>query len=760
MLNPKPILSAAICLATASLCTAEPRFSKLDKYETPLPFPGVRGSHITYNLGATGMRAWIDWNHPISHDTSPSREILIKSVEAGSPADGILRPYDIILGVADAPGGKPKPFTSDARLAFARAITMAESTAGRGELPMLCWRDGGTGVVTLRLPVMGDYAYAPAPDCPKTMKIVAQAADALAAWVPPAGDTGMIAAIDGMFLLASGDPRHLDPVRRIAHRIANTPIGTAGHNTWPWGNVNLFLSEYYLATGDETVLPKIAEYSQHLVDGQCNPGTWGHRGVEGRIPPGYGSVNSAGVPAFVSLVTAHQTGVDFDRSALIHSINFYGGYAGRGGIPYGDHPPTQSASDNGKNGGAAVAFHLLGAEGPAQWFARLSASSNLRAFEGGHTGNYFNQLWTPLGASLAGEANYRNFRAAFHNYRDMARRWDGTFVTQPEPNSREGDLGFGNYVRKGPAWSTSGFGLSLLGGTRELAILGRTRSVFAPAAPAALAPPLEHYRQKRFQEAYAAASALTGAADPELAELAAQLARAAQRNTDSIQHTLAAMNESLEKGDLFLVKTRLDALAPILAADDPRLAPFQTAIRENPEIVQDGSRFHAAISNTHTISGHPGFVYFTPGPRAGTDRPSRDAIRQLAQGRESYYQQQAALWLKRIQQQEAAKNTTLIDALAINPPVTSQTFQIDNPAALTGLELTWNHNPHGGMSVILNGTPILNIDGPSGNAQTTIPLKPSTLQLLKPGGNELTVQIDTQGKPAQIAVSLVAITAR
>ena len=54
--------------------------------------------------------------------TDEARQILITQVDAGSPADGVLAVDDVILGV----GGKP--FESDARIAFGRAITEAEKT--------------------------------------------------------------------------------------------------------------------------------------------------------------------------------------------------------------------------------------------------------------------------------------------------------------------------------------------------------------------------------------------------------------------------------------------------------------------------------------------------------------------------------------------------------------------------------------------------------------------------------------------------------
>lgn len=45
--------------------------------------------------------------------------------------------------------------------------------------------------------------------------------------------------------------------------------------TWHNGYNNLFLSEYYLATGDQTVLPAIRSYATTISRGQDIFGTWG-----------------------------------------------------------------------------------------------------------------------------------------------------------------------------------------------------------------------------------------------------------------------------------------------------------------------------------------------------------------------------------------------------------------------------------------------------------------------------------------------------
>ena len=748
-----PALTLAVLTATTALTQAEPRYSQLEKHQTPVPYFGVRGWYITQNLGPTGMRGWIDWNHPHSPDTSPSREILIRSVEEGSPADGILRPYDIILGVANEPGEKPVPFTTDARLAFARAITQAESETGQGKLALLCWRDGGSGVVTLNLPVLGDYSDVPPPDCPKTRNIVGNAAAHVARHVPAMGDNGLTGAQDGLFLLGTGDPRYLDAVRRTAHRLADEPVNPGGHNTWPWSHINLFLSEYFLATGDKTVLPQIEAYSNALADGQCNPGTWGHRGVEGSIPPGYGSVNSTGVIAFLSLVTANQCGVTFDHSALVDAAAFYGGYAGRGGLPYGDHPPTDNSTGNGKNGGAAVAFHLLGSEPATQWFARLSASANLLAFEGGHTGNFFNQVWTPLGASLSGEANFRNFRAAFHNYRDLARRWDGSFITQPWPHTREGCLGFSSYINRGPGWSTAGFGLSMLGGTNELAMLGRTRSVFSPDAPGTLALALAAFHELRFADSIETARPLATSSDADVAEFAAQLVRTAERNLESIAHTLADMRTHLAEGDLFLVKHQLRSLEAIVDPADARLTEFRTAVTDpaNADTLKDGENYHSVITGHHML-GHRGFQYFSEGPQPQTNRRTHSTLARLAGGREGFYQHEAARWLAERPQEPAT--TKLVDGLTVGQEITRETFHIANPAQVGSLELTLSLVTHGSARIVLNGTTIMHLKGPINERDVTLPLKPATVELLKRGSNELGVHIDARDRPFEASVTI------
>lgn len=730
----------------------EKNLAQLPKHLTPLPYAGIRNYHVTQNLGPTGARGWI-FGHV--QDTNESREILIKSIEPGSPADGSLEPYDVIVGAATPPETPAatwtaapalKPFDSDARLSFARAVTWAESDAGKGALTLLVARNGETKTVTLTLPVLGTYAGGDILECPKAQKIVRSAADFLAKHMPASGyPEGVGDPHNAGLLLATHDPKYLDHVRRSAMRMSVLhTISDAGHETWRWGNANTYLCEYFLATGDERVLPTIREYAKALQAGQCNPGTWGHSSVPDFVPPGYGSVNSTGIICFLSLVLANQCGVHDGDKALANSIRFYGSYVGRGGIPYGDHPPYNASTSNGKNGTAAIAYHLLGADPAAQWFARLCSSTNLLGFEDGHSGNYFNQTWSPLAASLSGKENYIQFWKRFHSYRDLARRRDGSFIAQPVPNKREGDLGTGNYVSAGPLWSTGSFALSYLAGSERLAILGRRDSVFANNPPAELKPALTHFRTKDFRAAADAASALVKSPDPRVATLAAQLADMAKRNLASIDLTLADMKSNLQSGDLYTLKYQVLGIDSLLPSSDPRLNEFQTALATpEAELVLTNGALYDRGTKGVSWTGEKGFRLLVP----EASNTGRRYLSQLARKPADPYGKAAAEALKLNPESTMTVGKPLV-AIKTGPEhalrkihTLHSEFDVSDPASIQSLYLSGSAVKK--WKVQLNGTTILdNTMETFDTRPIPILLKPITRELLKPGKNTLTIDLE------------------
>lgn len=386
----------------------------------------------SYNLGPTGALGWM---HVEAGMTEKSRQILVTEVEKGSPAAGKLETGDVILGVFG------QPFADDARKCFGRAIGQAETEAARGILPLTVWRQGSTRNLELQLEVMGTYSDTSPYNCPKARKILDRG---LAAMVRNFSKENSLH-INELALLASGRPEHLKVVRKSARAVATgTPEVEAlwkdssggGMKTWHHGYNNLFLCEYFLATGDKSVLPAIRAYTTTIARGQGVFGTWGHGYVppgptgqlHGPVPP-YGPVNATGLPCFVSLVLAGKCAVEVPelKAAITRSNTFFGYYAGKGYVPYGEHPPGIGHDDNGKTSMTAMAFALQGNKPETRFFTKMVTAS-YESREWGHTGNGFSYLWGPVAANAGGPQAMAAFMRELRWYYDLARRWDGAFV--------------------------------------------------------------------------------------------------------------------------------------------------------------------------------------------------------------------------------------------------------------------------------------------------------------------------------------------
>ena len=391
----------------------------------------------TYNLGATGMRGWI-YTRPANYldslqgrTTLAARQILVTHVGAKSPADGVMQVDDVILGVAG------KPFSDDARKSIAAAIQEAEKESNNGVLKLTRWRAGQTADVELKLRVMGTYSATAPYDCPKSKRIFEDACKALDK--EPLNDSWN-GAVNGLALLATGNPEYLPKLRDFAHKMGPPTLKLElkdGMIIWDWGYRNLFLCEYYLATGDKDVFHAVTEYTVNLSKGQSMYGTIGHGisrltpegKLHGSIPP-YGPVNMCGLPANLSIVLGKRCGVKDPEvdAAMARAAGFFGYFADKGAIPYGEHEPWPYHENNGKNSISALMFSLQDNKvKEAQFFAKM-ATAGYRSRECGHTGQGFSYLWSALGANVGGPAAAAAFFKEASWHFDLVRRCDGAFT--------------------------------------------------------------------------------------------------------------------------------------------------------------------------------------------------------------------------------------------------------------------------------------------------------------------------------------------
>ncbi|MFG0287454.1 MAG: DUF6288 domain-containing protein [Rhodopirellula sp. JB044] len=382
------------------------------------------GSH-DWTLGATGARGWIyAWKH-----TADARQILITNVARNSPADGILERGDVILGV------EGEPFDDDARIQFARALTRAERDESDGILKLVRWRNGQTENVEIQVPVMGTYSNTAPYDCDKSARILKQGCEVIA----QNGLRGVSISnnINALVLLATENPKYRPMLADYARKVSRYYADSFA--TWYYGYSIMFLAEYALATGDESVMPGLKRLALEAAHGQSKVGSWGHRFAlpDGRVG-GYGCMNSPGIPLTISMVLAREAGVDHPDLdlAITRSARFLRWYVDKGAIPYGDHAPWPGHEDNGKCSMVAVLFDLLGDAEAASFFSKM-ATAAYDERERGHTGNFFNILWAIPGVSRCGPRAVNSYWREQSWYYDLARGWDGYYRYQGSPVGEE-----------------------------------------------------------------------------------------------------------------------------------------------------------------------------------------------------------------------------------------------------------------------------------------------------------------------------------
>lgn len=386
-----------------------------------------------WNLGPTGLRGWMVCDQLVTTD---ARQVAVTKVYKGSPAEGLLEVGDVILGV----GGKR--FSYDPRTELGKAITLAETEASGGELSLMRWRKGKVDEVKLVLPVLGSYSATAPYDCPKSQRILKQGVQALAQRMTgpdyPSTEDPIPRSLNALALLANGTDEHRSLLQREAQWAAG--FATDDFRTWYYGYVMIFLAEYSMATGDASVLPGLRRLALEAASGQSAVGSWGHTFAlpDGRLR-GYGMMNAPGLPLTIGMVLARDAGIkDVEVSRAIElSSRLLRFYSGKGAVPYGDHPAwIETHEDNGKCGMAAMLFCLLGESETADFFTRMAVASHGSERDCGHTGNYFNMLWSLPAIAQGGPHATGAWTAEFGGwYHDLARRWDGSFVHQgpPEP---------------------------------------------------------------------------------------------------------------------------------------------------------------------------------------------------------------------------------------------------------------------------------------------------------------------------------------
>lgn len=277
----------------------------------------------------------------------PGVVLKVVGTTPGAPAEGKFKKGEIISGVNGVELKGHNPF-----VIMGAALTKAEATDGKLVFDVLSTDVKENKKVTVEIPVLGAYSPTWPLNCKKSQAVTKAAAEYYAK--NPTG--GVEGALRCLFLLSTGDDQYLPVVKAYFDKMALNVKGI-GDGTWTNGYNGIACAEYYLRTGDRSVLPVLQYFCDDARDGQAYGIAWAHGSH--RCNPGYmgGVINGASVQVLTTLLLSKECGVNVDDNTLIGSLKFYYRFAGHGAVAYGDHR-AEGLGSNGKDGMAAAAMQI------------------------------------------------------------------------------------------------------------------------------------------------------------------------------------------------------------------------------------------------------------------------------------------------------------------------------------------------------------------------------------------------------------------
>ncbi len=342
-------LALSVCMGVAATTASGASFYKRPDVFAFRPSE-KRGGQTVDRFGPVGIGIEL---------TLPAFGMQIRNVEKDSPADktGKLKKGQIIESI-----NGEKLADIDPRIQLGNMITKAEAGDGVIRLMVKESPDAKAEEVVVRIPALGAYSKTWPRNCAKSDRIVRDLADYLRTREDFA--LSHLAGPAMLFMLSTGEEKDLDVVRGWIRKVVDTyrtPADVAPIQNWTVGYCGVPLCEYYLRTGDRSILPAIKMVADHAKWDMYNDG-WAHGTYQGRRGPDArmafpymsgGHINACGVHVVTFLLMAKECGVDVDGPTLQRSFKQFFRFAARGNVPYGDGIPEQSFVDNGKTGGLA-----------------------------------------------------------------------------------------------------------------------------------------------------------------------------------------------------------------------------------------------------------------------------------------------------------------------------------------------------------------------------------------------------------------------
>ncbi len=473
----RKILAFAIVLTAAvtPLFAADP--TPVAEYYTEAPLyysrPDPKSEKEFGDVGVTGLKVRI----------YPGVVVQVEETTPGSPAAGKFTKGEVITGVNGAALKGRNPY-----VVLGTALTEAEAKDGLLVFDVRSADGKDDKTVRVTIPAMGAYSPTWPLKCPKSEAIVKRAAEYYAGALKNAKDASTLSADDRetvgipnalacLFLLSTGDDQYLPVVKSYFDTMSNN-VRAIGDHTWNNGYNGIACAEYYLRTGDKSVLPVLQYICDDARNRQFYGIGWCHWGKQ--INPGYtagGLMNSAGVQMATTLMLGKQCGVKVDDATLLGSLKFFYRFAGRGSVAYGDHRGEGGLGSNGKDGMVAALMQVAGAaQGNVEIYRQARNYLALSMLDS------FPTLVTGHGDNGRGDAIWRSVTSAYMSelkpdaYRDTMKNLQWWYDLSRRPS---GALGVATCQRFDDEGSGAAVAISYTAPLKTLQITGAPRSKFA-----------------------------------------------------------------------------------------------------------------------------------------------------------------------------------------------------------------------------------------------------------------------------------------
>jgi len=388
--------------------------------------------------------------------------VTVEETRPNTPAHGKFNKGDIIVGVNGVLlKGRNPPVT------LGTALTEAEAADGVLNFEVKPGKDAAVKKVTIKIPILGGYSKTFPVNCVKSQKIIKQAAEFYSGRDRLKGEN-LTKALACLFLLSTGDDKYVPCVKEYISRLRR------GDHTWFNGYNGVAVAEYYLRTGDKSVLPLLQYYCDNARDRQAYGIGWNHWGYG--VNPGYeaggGMQHAAGNQVLLTLVLGKMCGVNVDNKTLLGALRHWYRFVGHGAIPIADQRYWHIFRSAGRDGATAAVMQIASrAKGDASIYKQAHEYLSMSALTSWPSRAYnWEVIWHSISGANMLEYNpdlYHQTQQRFRWMYDLHRQASGAFYGHEDHRSLTGtDAGIS-------------LALAYTAPLKNLAIQGAPRSKYA-----------------------------------------------------------------------------------------------------------------------------------------------------------------------------------------------------------------------------------------------------------------------------------------